>query len=368
MGFFSKIKSKLPFGKQQTHADTDTKKIEAWERVRKWYLEKFEKDERLQELYPQSYLQLQKEVSEEEWIVLKPSIDKLMKREGRKETLLNRFEEDETMKNQYGDIYAQLPNVVTDDEVEIYEGILQDYEYRREERNNRLAYLQSFPTLKEKYAREYELLQKDLSEEELHTVAVILSYERVFLESLLWQYDAYVRETIETNYTNGKVEKLYKGYIGHEELMRKYPEETEALIRYYGPEFDAFFFEKDGKPKYADLGALYSERGNLQFRDMLFFREFIERNHVFGQYVITDREYTAISDKLRSYVPVGAIRGIAGKYTGYSISYENFLLVKEQYPDEIAYYASKETGDEDIMHFVHKMHPYLTQREIQYMV
>lgn len=350
MDFFRKIKSRLSFGKRQTH--TDGKKDEKWNGVRSWYLKKFEADERLKELYPQYYLQLQKEVSLEEWRVLKPAIDSLMKREWRKEALLNRFEEDESLKSQYGDIYARLPDVVSDEEVCVYEDILKDYEYRREERNRWLAYLQTFPKLREKYAREYELLQKDLSEEELSAVAVLLSYESTFFESLLEQYDAYVRETTEANYAAGKVEKLYKGYIGHEELMRKYPEETEELIRYYGSEFDEFFFGK----------------GNLRFKDMSFFREFIERNHVFWQYVITDREYTAISDKLRAYVPADAIRGIAGTYTGYLLSYENFLLVKKQYPDEITSFASQKTGDEDIMRFIHKMQPYLERREIQYMV
>lgn len=278
------------------------------------------------------------------------------------------FGKQQTLKAQYGDIYAQLPVVVLDEELERHEEILQDYELRKAERNRWLAYLDAFPKLREKYATEYELLQKDLSEEELRVVTVILCYEIELLRSLIWQYDFYVKETVEKNYITGKVEKLYKGYIGHEELMRKYPKESEELIKHYGPEFDAFFFGKDGKPKCADVGALYEKREHLQFKDMSFFREFVERNQVFGQYVVTDREYTAISDKLRSYIPYGAIRDIAGTYTGYSISYENFLLVKEQYPTEVAFYASQETGDEDIVEFIHKMHPYLTQREIHYMV
>ena len=312
-------------------------------------------------------MQLQKELSGEEWSVLKPAIDKQMNREGRKEKLLKRFDEDEILKHQYVDIYVQLPNVVSDEGLQAYEDMVQDYEHRRVERNWWLAYLQSFPALREKYAREYELLQKDLSEEEIRAVAVILSYEKTLLESLTWQYDAYVRETIETNYITGKVEKLYKGNIKPEELMCKYPEETEELIRYYGPEFDEFFFEKDGEPKYAEPEVLYKEKSSLRFKDMLFFKEFIERNQVFEQYEITDREYTEINAKLRCcHSPVSAGNGISGKYTEYSISYENFLLLKEQYPDKIAFYASQGTSDEDDMRFILKFHPYLDQKEVRY--
>lgn len=366
MSFFRKIRKFLSFEEQQS--DLDEKKTEGWKSTQRWYMDLFEKDVRLQELYPQEYLQLQKELTIEEWRVIKPVIDKHMKREGLKEKLLRRFEEDETLKNQYGDIYEELPNVVSDEEVERYEVILQDYEGRRTERNQWLVYLESFPKLREKYAREYELLHNDLPEEEFRAVVVILSYERALMESLTWQYDAYIKETVETNYIAGKIEKLYKGYIRPEELMRKYPEGVEVLIKYYGPEFDEFFFAKDGKPKYADMGALYEAREHLQFQDMLFFREFIERNHVFEECVITDREYTVISNKLRFYVPDGAIRGIAGTFTGYSISYENFLAVKELYPEEVVFYASQETGADEIWRFISKVQPYLTQREIQYMV
>ena len=343
-------------------------KEEAFNSVRVRYLELFEKDVKLQELYPQSYQQLQKELSEEEWSVLKPVIDNHLKTERHKSKLMERFESDETLQSSYGDICAQLSNAASDEELEKYEEILRDYENRKGMCNRWLAYLKSFPKLKEKYAREYELLHRDLSAEEIAAVAVILSYELVLLESLKDQYDAYVSEKTEQNYAVGKVEKLYKGYIGNEELMRKYPEETEALLKYYGPEFDEFFFESNGTPKYADVSALHSARSDLHFKDILFFRKFIERNNVLGQYVITDREYTAINNKLRTYVPLGAIRDIAGTYTGYSLSYENFLRVKELYPEEVAFYASQETGDEDTMRFINKMCPYLTQREIQYKV
>lgn len=188
------------------------------------------------------------------------------------------------------------------------------------------------------------------------------------MESLTRQYDVYVRETTENNYATGKVEKLYRGYISHEELMRKYPTEVEKLIKYYRPEFDDFFFEKDGSPKYSDMSELYNAGVNLRYKDILFFREFIDRNRVFEEYVITDREYTAVSDKLRRYVPRGAIRDIAGTFTGFSISYEKYLMVKKLYPKEIALLASQESNDEDIRHFINEAHPYLTQHEIHYMV
>lgn len=403
-----KIKARLPFGKQHTVLEAKRNEIygyfsrspelkekfpdiytqykrriseieldemrntltdyEKRESVRRWYLERFEKDAQLQQLYPQEYLQLQKEPFLEEWRVLKPVIDKHMKREGRKEKLLERFDADEILRNKYGDIYAQLPNVVSDEELDRYEAILQDYEVRKAERDRWIGHLESFPKLKGKYVREYELLHQDLSEEEMEAVAVILSYEIVLLNSLNWQYDSYVKETTEANYATGKVEKLYIGYIWHEKLLHEYPEETEELIQYYGPEFDEFFFDKNGSPKYANVGALYDAKSGLRFQDMAFFREFVERNHLFGQYVITDKEYTVISHRVETYVPRGAIRGIAGTYTGYSISYENFLKVKELYPEEVASFALPENGDEDIMQFIHKMHPYLTQRKIQYMV
>ena len=100
---------------------------------------------------------------------------------------------------------------------------------------------------------------------------------------------------------------------------------------------------------------------------MLFFKEFIERNQVFEQYEITDREYTAINAKLRCcHSPVSAGSGISGKYTEYSISYENFLLLKEQYPDKIAFYASQENSKGEDMRFILKFHPYLDQKEVRY--
>ncbi len=408
MSLLKKIKRRLPFGKQNTLMDAKKNRIsesfrnspelkekfpdvyarykkttserelnemynilmnyENMESTRRWYLELFEKDVKLQELYPQSYLKLQQEFSEEEWRILKPAIDKHMKVEKRKKKLLDRFEEEETLRNKYMDIYAQLPNAVSDEELDGYEEILRHYDFCKERCNEWIGYLESFPKLKEKYAREYELLHKDMSEAEFMAVTAILNYEIMLLENLKRQYDSYVRETIEANYAIGKVEKLYQGYISHEELMRKYPEETEELIKYYGPEFDEFFFEKDGKPKYTHLGALYDKTSNLRFKDMLFFREFVERNNVLKNYVITDKEYNAISNKLRSYIPYGAIRDIAGTYTGYSISYENFLTVKELYPEEIAFYALQETGDEDTIRFIHKMQPYLTKNEIHYIV
>ncbi len=366
MNLFRKMKNRLSLGKQQIQEEP--KKKESWESAKRWYMERFEKDVRLQELYPQSYLRLQKELSTEEWSVLKPLIDKQMKIEGRKEKLLAHLDENEELKKQYEDIYAQLPTAVSAEELERYEGILKDYEDRRTEHNQWLAYLQSFPTLKKKYAREYEMLQTDLSKEEFKAVVATLNYEILLLQCLFRQYNVYVKETTEANYATGKVEKLYNGFIGHEELMRKYPEETEELIKYYGPEFDEFFFEKDGKPKYVDIMVLYDERVNLRFQDMLFFRGFIERNHVFEECVITDREYTVISNKLRTYVPDGAIRGIAGTYTGYTLSYENFLKVKEQYPEDVAFHASQEKVADEIWRFIDKVHPYLEQREIHYMV
>lgn len=366
MSFLRKIKSRLSFEKKQTQ--TEPKKIESWEIARRWYLEHFKKDVRLQELYPQSFLRLQKELSTEEWSVLKTLIDKQMKIEGRKDKLLAHLDEDEELKKLYRDIYAQLPSVVSDEELDRYEGILKDYEDRRAERNRWLVYLQSFPILRKKYAREYEMLQLNLSKEELNAVAAILNYEIVLLQCLTRQYDSYVKDTTKTNYATGKVEKLYNGFIDYEELMRKYPKETEELIKYYGPEFDEFYFEEDGSPKYVGGMVRYDERASFRFKDMLFFREFVERNHVFRQYVITDREYTAISNKLRSYVPDGAISDIAGTFTGYSISYENFLLVKKHYPQEVAFYASQENGADEIWRFIGKVHSYLEKREIHYMV
>lgn len=67
MRFSRKIRRRLFPGKQQPNKDTE--RIEIWESAQRCYLERFEKDVRLQKLYPQSYLQLQKVVSEEEWRV-----------------------------------------------------------------------------------------------------------------------------------------------------------------------------------------------------------------------------------------------------------------------------------------------------------
>lgn len=337
------------------------------ESIRKQYLEYFERDARLQELYQQEYMQLQKECSEETWSVLKPTVDKQLKREWHKEKILEHFNEDEILKNKCGDIYAQLLKAVTDEEVEKCENLLQDYEIRRKNCNSWLAYLDSFPKLKEKYAKEYELLQKDLSEEEYRTVVGILHYEQELLRSLSRQYDAYVKEITEGNYAVGKVEKLYKGYISDEELMRKYPEDAEALIKHYGPEFDTFFFEKNGNPKYTDWWGLDEARKEFRFQDMSYFRKFIERNQVFSEYVITDREYTIISSKLKSYIPGGrpTIPYMEISYTGYSITYENFLLVKEKYPEEVAFYASDEEETKDIGCFVFKVEPYLTKHALR---
>ena len=336
------------------------------EGIRKQYLEYFKENVRWQELYPQEYIQLQKEYSEETWRILKPTVDKHMKRERQKEKILERFDEDEILKNQYGDIYVQLLNAVSDEEVERCENILHDYETRRKNCSWWLAYLESFPKLKEKYAKEYELLHNDMSEEEYRSVVAIISYEQELLKSLIWQYDFYVKETTEANYAIGKVEKLYKGYIDYEELMHKYSKDAEALIKHYGPEFDEFFFEKSGNPKYTDRWGLDEARKEFRFKDMSYFREFIERNQVFTQYVITDREFTAISYKLKQHIPAGAIRGIAGTFTRYSISYENFLLLKEKYPAEVTFYASENASAEDIMCF--NVYPYLTPYEVQYMV
>lgn len=367
MSFFRNIKRLLSFRKQQTNIDT--KISEPWEYKKKLHLEWFSRDARMQELYPTTYLQLQKELSADEWRELEPVIRKQKKIETRKEKLQKRLDENETMKNKYGDMYAQLPNVVSDEELERYENILQDYESRERERNHWILYLNDFPKLKEKYAREYELLQKDLSTEEICSIVENLLYEKRLLQMLMCKYEDYVKETTEANYATGKVEKLYDGYIFPDELMRKYPEEAEALIEYYGPEFDEYFFEKDGSPKdYPLMESQTDEFKKFQFKDMLLFREFIERNHVFGKYVITDKEYTVISDKLRRYVPAGAIRGIAGSFTGYSISYENFLQLKKYSPDLVALYASKETEDTDIIHFISEVRPFLTEKKVEYMV
>jgi len=408
MSFLKNIKRLFPSGKQQTFLDTKRNEIRGYfnkspelmkkfpdiyenyekviseneldemrdilktyknrESIRMQYLQYFEENTRWQELYPQEYMQLQKEYSEETWRVLKPAVDKHMKREWHKEKILECFDEEETLKNQCGDIYVQLQNAVSDEEVERCENILHDYETRRKNCNWWLAYLESFPKLKEKYAKEYELLHKDLSEEEYKAVAGIICYEQELLKSLIWQYDSYVKEITEANYAIGKVEKLYKGYIDYAELMCKYPEDVESLIKHYGPEFDEFFFEKNDNPKYPDRWGLDEARKEFRFKDMSYFREFIERNQVFSQYVITDKEFTAISNKLNSYIPGGVRSNISVRYTGYSISYENFLTVKEKYPKEVAFYAAEETGVENLGDFIFMILPYLTQHEGWYMV
>lgn len=376
MSFLRKIKKLLSFEKKQTMSDAKKNELNEKqnvlntymnrESIRKRYLEYFEEDVRWQKLYPLEYMQLQKEYSEETWMTLKPTVDKHIKREKRKAKLLERFDEDAILKNQYGQVYEELSNAVSDEEVDRYENILQEYEYRRSNCNWWRAYLESFPKLREKYAREYELLQNDLSNEEYRAVVAIISCEKKLLVCLIDQYTDYVKETTQSNYNTGKVEKLYEGFIRPEELMTKYPEETEALIEHYKQEFKEVFFEKDGSPKYTDRIVFDGKKTDLRFRDMSYYREYIERNQVFTQYVITDREYTVISNKLRTYVPNGAIRGIAGTYTGYSMSYENFLAVKERYPEEVVFYASQDGNKEDIREFINKVYPYLTQHEIQY--
>jgi len=42
--------------------------------------------------------------------------------------------------------------------------------------------------------------------------------------------------------------------------------------------------------------------------------------------------------------------------------------VKEQYPEEVVFYASQENGADEIWRFIGKIHPYLQQHEMRYMV
>lgn len=335
---------------------------------RKRYLEHFEKEVRLQVLYPKQYLLLKGELSEEEWEEIKSTISKHMKREKRKNKLVAYFDEDAALRRKYGDIYVQLQKFLSDEELEKYEELLQNYERNKRERERWSGYLRSFPKLKEKYAREYELLQEDLSIDELNLITWRINYENLIFSRLGQQYDDYVRTVTEENYALGKVETLYTGYIGFEELFRKYPKETEALLEYYMPEFDEYFYDKSGNLRYKDAHELYGESRKFTFKDILKYREFIECNNIYTRVVITDKEYNIINRKLTSYIPYGAIRGIAGTYTGYSISYEKFLEVKERYSKEVEFYASKAAGDEDIICFIRKVEPYLTKNEIHYKV
>ena len=54
MSFLRKIKSRFFLGEQQTNKDE--KRIEGWKSAQRWYMDLFEKDVRLQELYPREYL------------------------------------------------------------------------------------------------------------------------------------------------------------------------------------------------------------------------------------------------------------------------------------------------------------------------
>ena len=102
------------------------------------------------------------------------------------------------------------------------------------------------------------------------------------MRSLSWHYDTYVKEVTEANYATGKVEKLYNGYMSPEDLMRKYPKEAEALIKYYGPEFEEFYYARDSVSICADREM---PNVNFRFQNILAYREFIERNHIFGRCV-----------------------------------------------------------------------------------
>ena len=338
------------------------------EHERKRYLEYFEKDVRVQELYPKQYQLLQGEPSEEEWEDIKSTIHTHMKREQRKNKLVMCFEEDEVLRRKYEDIYVKLQEFLSDEELEKYEELLYSYERNKGERKRWREYLDSLPRLKEKYAREYELLQEDLSIDELNLLTWKINYGGLIVSRLSQQYDDYVRAVTEENYTLGKVETLYTGYVSFEELIRKYPKETEALLEYYMPEFDEHFYDKSGNLKYKDAHELYEESRKFNFKDILKFREFIEQNNIFTRALITDKEYNIINRKLTSYIPYGAIRDIAGTYTGYSITYEKFLEVKARYPRDVELYASEAVGDEDIIGFIRKVEPYLMKNEMHYMV
>lgn len=368
---FSDIYASLKRNLSESEVDemyNTLREYEHREQERKRYLAYFEKDAGLQTLYPELYLLLKGEVSEEEWEDIKATISKHMKREQRKNKLVARFDADEALMRKYGDIYAQLQKFLSDEELERYEELLHNYERNRKERERWREYLRSIPKLEEKYKREYELLQEDLSIDELNLITWKINYESLIISRLGQQYEDYVRAVTEENYALGKVETLYTGYISFEELLRKYPKETEELLEYYMPEFDEYFYDESGNLRYKDAHTLYEESRKFMFKDILKYREFVERNNVFARVVITDKEYTVIDRKLTSYIPYGAIRDIAGTYTGYSITYEKFLEVKARYPKDVEFYASEAAGDEDIISFIYKVEPYLTKKEIHYRV
>ncbi len=197
----------------------------------------------------------------------------------------------------------------------------------------------------------------------LETLEKYYSSEDYLLKILASGYDSYIRDRIEENYRTGKIEELH--------YCIRITSDNAATLRATHCEALTPIFELFQKPD----GTVYTINQIEEYKNhprFKLFIDFIDRNRLYGETVITDNVFNRLNHYLRSYAAEHQGDRLSGRCSFYHLTYENYLKVKELYPEDVQYFSeinfSDNTNSDRFYRFKNAIYHLLTKTEGTYIV
>ncbi len=186
--------------------------------------------------------------------------------------------------------------------------------------------------------------------------------DEYLLELLASSYDSYIKDVVEDNYRTGKIEELHycTGISSEnaEKIRNTYKEELDPIL--------ALFKEPEGT--IYSINKIDETKNSPDFK---YFIDFIDKNKLYGETIVTDKVFNSLNNYFRNYATEYYGDRLSGRCSFYHLTYDNYLTVKQLYPEDVNYFSGisflDETNSARFYNFKAGISFYLAKTEGTYM-